>query len=147
MKFDYIVTNYRHLVCMFWLLQMKLLWTFCTTFLFGNILLFHLDRYLKMEWLDNMVDVYLTINKLPNWSLKWCFIPSNSVVEFHFPQSCQHSVWSVSVILSILIGVMWYIMCFKFTFLYWLELSIFHVITYYAYVFFDVVPVQNFAHF
>ena len=52
---------YFWIVSSYWLLQIKLLWTFMYKYLCEHIFPLLLDKYLGTEWLDRMIGVSLTL--------------------------------------------------------------------------------------
>ena len=80
----------------FWLLQVKHLWTFMYKSLYEKVLLFFLSKYLGVQWLSCIVDMFNFLKKLPKCFVEW-FYHSHSHYQFlriPFAQHpLQHLIW------------------------------------------------------
>ena len=81
------------------LLQTKLHWTFAYKSLHEHMLSFLLAEYLEVEWLCQMVGIYLIFKKLPGLP-KWLY-------HFTFPLAMyESSSWSISLLILSMVSLL-----------------------------------------
>lgn len=72
-------------VSIFWLLQIKHLWIFMYKSLYEKVLFFSLSKYLGVQWLSCIVDMFNFLKNSQNVLLSGViiYIPTTSFWEFH----------------------------------------------------------------